>query len=304
MDWILEKIVRYPRTSAVVVPLVLVIGVGLFWWFAIWQSPQRVFDDMLANNLSTMSVTKSALAGTTQQGVEQTVRLQMGSTNAGDWIVAARQSGSAVTTESIGTTSAGYIRYTQIATPQKASTGKQFDFSSVLNKWGKSDGKTDASLENLFAQTLLDITSAPLPPIANLPVEQRENILDYMKEEKIFSVDYAHVKREIINGRSVYTYQVKVQLGACVRMMQAFAHDLGLTGLDTVDPSQYSTIPPLTMELSVDRASHELVQARYASSGFTQTYRDWGLMTPTPIPHAVLTTTELQGRIQTLSSGQ
>lgn len=304
MDWLLEKIIRYPRQSGIVSLVIVLICVALAWWLFVWQSPQYAFENMLANNLTTTSVTKRALAGTTSQGIEQVARLQMGSTNAADWLVTARQSGSVVATESIGTPTTGYIRYLKISTLQRSTSGKSFDFSSVLNKWGKADGKTDTTLNDLFSQTLLDISSAPVPPIGNLPTTERENILAYNRDEKVFTPDYSKVKRETVNGRNVYTYQVAVKLGAYVRMMQAFAHDLGLTSLDTIDPSQYSTVPPITISISIDQASHQLARVAYANSGFSQDYSSWGLLTPIATPKAVLTTTELQDRITALSTAK
>jgi hypothetical protein len=278
----------------------LIVFIGLVWWNVAWQNPRRVFEDMLANNLATRSVTKHASANGNGQGVDQYVRLEMGGTNAADWLVTANHVSSSVTTESLGTPTSAYIRYTHIETQQKSKSGKPYDFRSVLNVWGKGDGKADPSLGQLFDQSLLDIASAPLPPIANLPASEQHTVLGYMRDEHIFTPSYNNVKRETVNGRGVYTYQVSVSLGAYVRLMQAFAHDLGLNILDTIDPSQYSTVPPVVLSVSVDRASHQLVKVSYPGSGFSQSYADWGLALPIAIPHTSISTTELQKRIQSI----
>lgn len=299
-DTLIIAIMRHPRVSAVAGVVVCVLGGSFLWWRVVWQQPQRVFIDMLANNLQTVSVTKVASASGSGQSVVQDARLQMGSTNAADWLVSATQAGSSVTTESIATPAAGYIRYTSIAATSQSTGSKLYDFHKVLNVWGKSDGKTDASLDHLFSQTLLDISNAPLPPIANLPEAERQNILTYMQAEKIFAPSYTSVKRQKVNGRDAYTYTVAVQLGAYIRMMQAFAHDLGLTDLDTVDPSQYSTVPPISITVSVDRASHQLVRITYPGSGFSQSYQDWGLLPGIAIPTHTITATQLQAQVQAL----
>lgn len=299
---LLEKVVRYPRISAVTAAIILIAGGGFLWWQFVWQNPQRAFTDMLANNLAAYSVTRVASAQKGSQGIDQYIRQEMGSTNATDWLVTVRQGGSSVTTESIGTPTTGYIRYTNITTGQRRSSNTPYNFKNILSVWAKSDGRSDTSLNQLFSQTVIDISSAPIPPIGNLPVAERADVLNYIRDEKIFTPSYKDVKRETINGRSVYTYQVAVQLGAYVRMMQAFAHDLGITSLDTIDPSQYSTVPPVTIAISVDRVSHQLSQVTYQESGFTQSYRDWGLVTPIQIPHASVTTTQLQQRIQALNA--
>ena len=302
MDWLLEQLIRYPRRCTAIAVAVLMVGGGLLWWQLVWQNSRHVFADMLANNLTTSSVTKIAAADSGSQSVAQYARLQMGGTNAADWLVVAKQNDSSVTTESIGTRTTGYIRYTNISTTQ-TKNGKPYSFASVLNVWGKSDGKTDTSLSELFDQTLLDVGSAPLPPIADLPAAQRENILLYIREQKVFTADYKTVTRQTLQGRPVYTYSVSVQLGAYVRMMQAFAHDLGMTNLDDIDPSQYATAPPVALTMSVDRLSHQLVQVTYPANGFSQRYTDWGLMTPVRVPKETISTTQLQQRITALGSG-
>lgn len=302
MEWLFETTLLYPRRSIAVILTCFVVVACFLWWAVVWQNPRHVFEDMLANSLTTSSVTRRAAAASGNQRIEQSVRLDMGNTNAADWLVTATQASSTVTTESIGTPQTGYIRYVDISSTLKSKNGQAFDFSSVLNIWGKSDGVTDTSLNELFSESLLDISSAPIPPIGNLPAAQRANILAYINDENIFTPDYTKVKRETINGRAVYTYPVTVQLGAYVRMMQAFAHDLGLTSLDTIDPSQYSTVAPIAITISVDRASHELARVTYGGTGFSQTYVDWGLVTPITLPRTAITTTELQRRVDALDA--
>ena len=301
MDWLIEKMFLYPRRATAVVLVVLVLVGSSAWWLFIWQDPHRVFDDMIAGNLETLSVTRTITAGNATQSIDQTVRLQMGSTNAADWLVLAKQNGATVRTESIGTQASGYIRYVNIAPAKQPANSKQTDFSSVLNIWAHADGKTDANLKTLFAQSLFDITSAPTPPIGNLPDDQRENILSFIRDQKVFTPDFNTVKSETVGGRSVYTYDVSVQLAAYARMMQAFAHDLGMNTLDTLDPEQYVNLQPIKVTMSVDRASHQLVKLVYGNSGYVQTYGDWGQATPIVLPKDTITTTELQSRLQSLS---
>ena len=300
MDWLLEKVIRFPKTAALLIVILAAVGATALWWQLVWQNPRRVFENMLADSLATTSVTKTASASSGSQHLLQYARLETGNTNAADWLVTVDQSSAGITTESIGTPTTGFIRYTRISTTEKAANNTPYNFSKVLNVWGKSDGKTDPSLDHLFSQTVLDISNAPLPPIGNLPEAKQQELLAYMRAQQIFTPSYGSVKRAKVAGHSVYTYQVAVKLGAYVRMMQAFAHDMGMNNLDTVDPNQYSTLAPITMTLSVDRASHRLVKAVYAGTGFSQEYTDWGLQTPIAVPRADVTTTELQNRLQAL----
>ena len=298
-DKFLDAVLRYPRRSALIAAAILILIVGGLWWNLVWMSPQHIFTDMLANNLTTTSVTKHMTAEGNGQTINQYVRLEMGSTNAADWAVTATQNNSSVTSESIGTLNAGYIRYIKIAAQSNAQT-KVANFRSVLNVWGKADGKTDTSLSQLFSETLLDINNAPLPPIGNVPSVISQGLVSYMLNQGVLSANYNNAKSEVVNGHNVYTYTVSVHLGPYVRLMQSFAHSLGISSLESVDPSQYTALAPVTLTMSVDKMSHQLVQVDYPAAGFVQSYSDRGLLTPINLPNKTITTSELQTRIQSI----
>lgn len=296
-----ELFYEYPKRFISGAVILVVIVLALVWWNLIWQNPQRVFDGMLANNLSTTSVTKHAGATRGEQGIDQYIRLQMGSTNASTWLVTIKQAGSSVTTESIGTPHGGFVRYVDISAGNQKPGSNPLDFSSILNVWARSDPKDKTtSLNQLFSQSLLDVSTAPLPPIGNLPGEKRQDILDYIKTQNVFKPDYKSVKREKLAGQAVYTYKVAVKLGPFVRMMQAFARDMGDKSLETVDANQYSTAKPIDLNIFVNRATHRMVKITQPSSGFEQTYNNWGLNTPTTIPTNSIPLTELQARFSKL----
>lgn len=291
----IDSILRNLWRSVAIAIAVLIVLLGLLWWDFVWQSPQRVFNDMLSNNLTTTSVTKHLIVSNSTQSVDQYVRLEMGSTNTSEWLVTATQSNTSVTSDSIGTPTTGYIRYTQIAAQKNVA-----NFNKVINIWAKADGKTDPSLSQLFSQSLLDISSAPIPPIGNVSYSERQALVSYMQNQGVFSNIYSKVTSQTIEGHGVYTYHVLVHLGPYVRLMQSFAHALGINSLNSINPDQYSTVAPVSLTLSVDKVSHELVLVTYPISGFEQSYSDWGLLTSITLPHQAITTTALQDQIQSL----
>lgn len=282
--------------------LVLLIIIAVFlWWQFVYQNPQRVFDDMLANNLETTSVTKQQKQGSGAQSVVQTVRMQLGGTNAADWLVKIKQANSNVTTESIGTPQVGYVRYLAASTKQKHTNGKGYDFSKLLNIWGKADPKDSKNVLNqLFGQTLLDISTAPLPPIGNLQPDDRQNVLQFTHDQSVFNADFDKVTTGTVDSRPVYVYPVSVKLEPYLRMMQAFARDSGLHQLDSLDPSQYRSAQPVKLTIKVDRWSHQLRQVQYDTAKFTQSYTDYGLELPIQIPEHTIPVSELQTKLQKL----
>jgi hypothetical protein len=205
-----------------------------------------------------------------------------------------------VVTESIGTPTTGYVRYIKADTSQKRADGSPYDFSKVINVWAKADSSSAQTLKQLFSQTVLDIGTVPTPPIANLPKDQRENLLQFMKDQKVFTPDTKTMQRKKIDGREVYVYDVQVSLSAYLRMMQSFAHNIGLTDLESADPSQFQSEAPITMKLTIDAAGRYLRELSYPEQNFTQEYSGYGIVKPVNIPEKTISVTELQSRLQTL----
>ncbi|MEO6513136.1 MAG: hypothetical protein ABIR37_00460 [Candidatus Saccharimonadales bacterium] len=277
----------------------LVLAVFL-WWNFIHQGPHRVFESMLTNNLRTSSVTKYEKTSNGSQTAQQYVRLQLGGTNAAQWLVSISQPGLNVTTESIGTPTTGYVRYVNATSGKKDANGKAVDFSSILNIWGKAAPKEQSSLTQLFSQSILDIGTVPAPPIGNVTPEQQENITTFMSQQGVFTPNYQTMQRKMLDGREVYVYDVSVKLAPYVRMMQVFASNIGLKDLQSLDPTQYQSAQPIKLTMSVDASSHQLKQITYAQSGFTETYSDYGLSTPIAVPGKTIPASELQSRLQKL----
>ena len=282
---------KYGRLLVIVATLVIA-GV-VIWWQSVYISPQRIFSDMLVNNLTTSSVTKNEISTTNGSTLTQRVNLQLGASNSSRWIVTVHQKSAAVTTDSIGTTTAGYVRYTQI-TP----SNNQPAVNNVLGVWAKAKaGDPTSRLPNLFATSLLDLNAAPVPPIGNPTPTIRNQMLDYIKTEDIFSVDYAKVTTGVINGRKVETYPVNVKLAPYIRLMQAFANAYGLKQLDRLSASQYQSAAPVKLTIAVDKLSHQMVRVTYPTTGFNETYTDYGLNRSVTLPTKTISEADLQLRL-------
>jgi hypothetical protein len=250
---------------------------------------------MLANNLSTTSVTKNELSTANGSTLTQRINLQLGGHNSSRWIVTVQQKTASVTTDSIGTPQSGYVRYTQI----NPAAGKQA--AQVLGVWASpAKGDTKSVLPTLFANSLLDLNSAPVPPVGNPTPSSRADLLSYTKNQGVFTADYAKVTRGVINGREVDNFPVSVSLAPYIRLMQAFAGAYGLKQLDQLSANQYQTAAPVKLTIAVDRLSHQMVRVTYAASGFSETYTDYGIAHPVTIPSRTITEAALRQRVSQL----
>jgi hypothetical protein len=292
-------LVRHVVSVLVAVGLILFVVASFMWWNLVWQSPAAVFSGMLQSNLSTTGVTKYETQTGSGQTLDQTARLWLGSSNISDWVVNLKQSStSGITTESIGTPTAGYVRYTNIVTTQKQANGTPFDFSNVEKLWAKAQPSDNSTLSSLFSQSLIDVGTAPIPPIANLPQSEQAQLMSYIKTQQIFTTNYQTMHRTRLHGRRVYVYTTQVKLYPYVVMMQQFAKDLGLTTLASADPTQFASSAPVTLQLTVDSASHELTRVVFPAASFEEDYSDYGLGNPVSVPKTTISLTALQSRLK------
>ncbi len=105
----------------------------------------------------------------------------------------------------------------------------------------------------MFNQTVLGVV-----PVGNLSAQQRKQLVNEIKKNQVYKADYGNVKRHIVAGRPQYSYNVEVHPAPYVAMLKAFAHDIGITELERVDPAQYQDTPPLKFNFTVDVWSGEL----------------------------------------------
>lgn len=289
-----RALTRYGRWIFVCV--VVVVSLTAIWWHAVYQSPKRAFWDMLSLNLSTSSVTKNEVTSGSDNSVTQHISLQLGEQNASRWLVTVTQKTGSVTTDSIGTPTAGYVRYTHVA-DSKGQAGAKY--AGVVNVWAKAPASdTNSSLSTLFSDALLDMGSAPVPPIGNVPAGTRADMLEYIAVQQVFAPDFSKVKEVNVNGRKTYEIPVKVKLAPYIRLMQVFAHTYGLTSLDDISATDYQAAQPVTVQVYVDVLSHRLARIVYPTTGFNETYTDYGVERDITLPTKTVNETVLQNKLK------
>lgn len=277
-----------------VVLAVLLLTAGFFWWTKVFNSPENVFWGMIENSLATSSVTRRVNQLSPGGSVDTYSRLQTGATNASHSLEITKQGQTTVTKETIGTPDADYARYVGIDTDQMSVSGEPVDFSSVLGVWGKST-EEQSSEAQYFNQAILGTV-----PFASLSSTDRREIVDFMRQNGVYTVAYNEVQKSHEDGRKIYAYKVKISPVAYFRMLQLFADKLGLPEVPALEPSQYEGVAELETEFMVGKNSRQLLAIRYLGSGQEETYSSYGLSVPIQTPQNTIPLTELQTRIQNL----
>lgn len=277
--------------------VIFLVALG-FWWTKVHQDPYNVFWGMMENNLSSAGVTKHVAQTSDGTTLEQYLASSFGAENTVHALTTLKSSKSTVKTESVGTPSKDFVRYTAVNTNEKAASGETFDFSSILNKWASNKVENSSNTQaptGLFTQSSLGLMGGNLFPFANLPRDTRQDLLRRLHNEDIFTTSFDKVKKERKNGRPIYTYDVNVEPVAYVGFEKAFAQALGLKFLDNVDPNNYQGQSAIKVTISVDAWSHQLVGVNYPGQEHTETYTSHGVAAAVAEPKATISGAQLQG---------
>lgn len=279
-------------------PLVLVILglllIGLFsglWWNRVYNSPRRVFDGMLANNLTTTSVTRRSTA-TGQQGLDRIEQLSFVAPLATRSYVKITQPSTSgetsVQTETIGTQQSDFSRYLKIEVAQ-ADGQKPKSYASVEGIWAQS------SLADGQPQYLVQAVQG-LMPFANLNAAQRQKILKLIEDNKIYTVNYASSKPKRLNGKSAIDFSVSVNPSQYIVMLQELSKMIGLGKIDGLNAEDYKNQPPINLSVVVDKLSRQIIEITYGQQ--KETYSDYGLSRAIETPEKTIPAEELQQKIQ------
>lgn len=279
-----------PLAISIVALAILVVS-SLMWWTKVHDSPNRVFNGMLRNNLSVTSVTRTttSLQDTGFSKVEQISFVSPSATHALITIDQPEESGgSKVRTETIGTLTNDFSRYLSISTSQKSESGKDLDFSSVKGVWGKTEGGARPAY---FAEAMQGIV-----PFANLGPVARDQVIESIKTTKAYEVDFANVKPKRIGRKSALVYPVKVNLEAYVTIIKDLSKSAGVPDTSSLNPEDYKGQPPIEISLTVDKLSRQVLEVSYGQQ--SEEYTSYGLKNPVALPTKTIPAESLQQKVQ------
>ncbi|HSX34767.1 MAG TPA: hypothetical protein VLF62_03945 [Candidatus Saccharimonadales bacterium] len=295
----LNTIRKKPILSLYVFGLVLLLIGGALWWTKTSINPERVFWETVDQSLSTAAVTIQADQKNDKTSIHQTVQYSLGAKNISHSLTKLTQGNTIVRNELIGTPTADYTRYVSVKTDQKGKDGKDLDFSKVIGVWAKGQ----SGQNQLFSQGVLGV-GLPLGgvamPIGNLQPTQRHKLIKEIQDNVVYQTTYNKAKKQTVNGRLQYVYDVSVQPVAYATLMQHFAQTLGMHDLDSLDPNNFRGQASLKMTLTVDVRSRHLAAVEMQSTHDKQTYSAYDVPVSIGVPAKAISVTELQERLSHL----
>lgn len=276
--------------------VLIIFGVWL-WWSLIITSKSRVFYSMLKGNLSNFGATKISKQMAPNGTTTQIAQAQFGGRNLVDITTDIDQDtvdgAVEVTTQTLSTPTEDFVRYKQIDIPQ--TKDKQADLSPLIGKWGRT-----SSLEGggaAFSEATYGVILA-----GNLPKNDRDELFDMMKGKEVYKTDFSKTKKEKLDGRDVYVYEVEVNVQEYAKLLKKYDEVLGLNRMEQLAPEQYKDEQPIKITLTVDLLSRQLVRVKYIGGDQEESLKSQGIRGTTNLPTDAITRTELEGKLQELLS--
>ncbi|MGF7228679.1 MAG: hypothetical protein ACQR33_01720 [Candidatus Saccharibacteria bacterium] len=272
--------------------LLLVVAAAL-WWTKVSVNPQRVFWNTVSNSMSTAGVTLHINENNTGTSDQQAIQYSLGTTNLVHSLRTVTQGKTVVKTESVGTATKSFTRYTEVATDQKT-----VNLKSVLGVWADptSNGTTAQLLPQVALGLALPLGAVPMP-IGYISADQRASIIHDMQLRSLYQVDFTKVKKQTQDGRLLYTYDVQMQPELYLDTFKIFAQDAGLNDLKNIDTSQYSGTTNVKVSLTIDARAQQLVKVVSTDQGYQESYDGYGVSTQVAVPTRAISLTDLQTRL-------
>ncbi len=282
--------------------IVLCVLSSWLWWHYVYLNPQNVFWGAFNNNLIVHGVTKHTVSQTASGTLDEYDQIGLGAHNIVRSVGVMSQPATndrknMVVTESIGTPTANFARYTKIDTQQLSAQGKPLDFSGVLHVWSKQDvskGGNGAFAEAIFAAI----------PFSYLNQSQRQQVIQTVQHEDTYGIDFAHVQKKRDKGHLYYLYDAALAPDKYVQLLKQVDSLMGLHQLNSLDPSQYQGGQPIQLKIMVDASAHQLASVTYVGNNRVEAYSGWGVAPSPSLPSQTISQAELQTKLNALMNGQ
>ena len=289
-------IVKYKTASIIAGAILLIIISSSIWMRQVYYSPERVFNAMLENNLSTNGVTRTRVQEQQAGKKEDIEQVSFVPEAAVRSLQTINQNGpggnNKVVTESIGTVNNDYSQFISIDVAQKGVDGKKLNYATVEKQWGKTDAKEQQ------AQIFRSVVLSPVP-FANLDQSARTKIISLMKESKAYDVQYGRVKNVKVDGTDAIAFPVKINSEKYVAVLKELAKYLGINNTEDLNPADFKDQPPIEVTITVGKLSRQILEVTYAG-GQKESYSAYGMSKPIQLPTSTISLNDLQQKAESI----
>lgn len=280
-----------------IVLVVVLVAAGWLAWSKIVVDPDRVLSDALNNSLRTPSITREVAQSQGTSGVEQVSYISFrqpdpsANTKTVIYQATANNTKASVETETIGTNSSDFVRYTGIT--EAGGDDGTGGLGDLIGTWAERNASDNsASGENLtfFNEGLFSII-----PFGNMDKSSRETLIGFINDKNLYQ--YTSAEKKLDGGRLVYVYEFSINPADLVDVLRYYMELSGNGDPSQLDPAEYEGSPPIQIQVKVDVLSRQVASIGYPQ-GRIESYSGYGLYRPVDIPSETIPIQQLQQRVQ------
>ena len=288
---------KMPVIFLVLAGFIILFGAGYIWYTLVYTSPERTFWGMMENNLQTRGVTKTIKQDNQQGSITQHSQIEFASKHQAKSYTHITQKDetrsyqTTVISKAINTPTKNYVKYVDIETASEE--GEDLDFSEVIGVWGKEDVVDSQEAQNTYTELVFGLL-----PFADLQNHQRQKIMDFIKDNNVYEVDFDQAEKINSDGRSMYEYPIRVNMASFVAMLIKIDELKVINQLEGLDPEVYQFSPATEFTATVDISNRQLRHITHSDGEHQETYRAFGAYLDIDIPKETIPRQELEEVLQ------
>lgn len=285
-----------PTDQLVVASWMLVAASAVIFAFAWWywmvnvaHSPHRLLWTAFDQALSTQGVTTYVSNEVGGQTFRQDTSVRTGVDLQSRSIVKVQaDAGSIVESETLGTRSASYIRYRQLAGPSGDLN------PDVKDRWARIEEENAAA-----DQLLTDGLSSTIVMVGNLPRDKRTSLISKLRDTQAIRLTRIVSEGAVVDGRKVDVFGIEIDPVLYFDAMKAYFAALGLNAAsEAIDIRQAGT-ELITAEVAIHAPSGQFVKLGIPTIDATNAvhYVNWGASLRFEVPEQQLSYGDLQSKL-------
>lgn len=277
----------------ILIASVLIFSAGIMMWYEnIHKNPSNVFWAMVDNNLSIYGVSKT-IEQSDKDGVgfKRLTRISF----APEFIVESqtnlqqqvRKEKTAVVTRSITKNNKTVSSYKKITASNEKNTKK---LESILGKWFTDDLSKDQIAETVG---LVPGYVAGSPPFLNIEHQTRQKLVEQIKNNEVYKVNYSGVKRSELSGKNTFEYEVSINVERYLLMLGELSKSSGID-ISPVNIDDYKSNPDLQLLMTVSVNGRQLLKVVDKQTGREELFSGYGAISRIDLPAPDIAKNELE----------
>lgn len=284
---------RRLASLTIAVTILLALG-GYVFNILHHQAADTVFWGSLESTLNLSGITCTVDQQNNDQTRHQAISLDIASKKNARSLTTLQRNGTTVTTDTISTPDADYVRYVDISAPGKQS--QEAAINKIINVWAKQARSSSVS-KTVLEQTAL---GGCIVPLVQVSPDMQASLMAELRQGKIFQTDLQASSWHWRWNQPYREYTVTIAPEPYIRFMQKVDSKYGTNALKGLDVASFRSKTPQRLTFQIFANSHRLNAIFFSGTGQTMHFSDYDIVPDTRPPAKTVTAAELQKRLEAI----